>query len=241
MNMRCTKARRYLSQAMDEQLPPAVTRQLDEHLDACRECRDFREDLALGRRLLGATEPSLSGNFDWRLQLKLNQALQKAAGETAYPWLEEKPRGRGWAGNFTTAAAFGLAAVLALAMFIGPQGRVMPDDAGRYAGFETSRQVAGGVSDRLPLNRGALAPLSAPRGIQRSVSGSFGLGDFSPNAAFVLDSGWSGNHLKDLATIQELKLRNQRLNNQLYQYQQQISILRRQLDRPDSNGLDLGR
>ncbi len=238
--MRCTNARRFLSQAMDEQLPPAVTRQLDEHLDGCRNCRDFREDLVLGRRLLGATEPSLPENFDWRLQLRLNQALQHAAGETAYPWLEEKPPRRAWAGSFTTAAAFGLAAVLALAMFIGPVDRTASVGSGRVAGFAGSLPVTARVSDRLPLTRSAGSPLSRPRGIRHSVSRSLGLGEGASDGNFALDRGWSGNHLEDLMTIQELRLRNQRLNNQLYQYQREIALLRERLDRPDSNGLDLG-
>ena len=71
--MRCQKIREYISQEMDELLPPAVTGELTSHLDSCADCREYREDLLLGRRAILATTPELSDNFEWKLQLKLNQ------------------------------------------------------------------------------------------------------------------------------------------------------------------------
>ena len=120
--MRCSKARDYLSRDLDGLLPPDATVGLRDHVDVCESCRSFREDLVAGRRLLAATEPRLPDNFDWKLQLRLNQALQQRAGETAYPWQEEPASRRGyWLPAFGAAASVGLAAVLAVAVFMGPQ------------------------------------------------------------------------------------------------------------------------
>jgi predicted anti-sigma-YlaC factor YlaD len=87
--MRCAKAREHLSDQRDEQLGPDQIGHLDRHLDSCTECREYKADLALGSRLIAATEPELPANFEWKLQLKLNQTLQEAAGDAAYPWQEE--------------------------------------------------------------------------------------------------------------------------------------------------------
>ncbi len=71
--MRCNKAQEYLGLDLDGVLPPDATVQLTSHLDGCSECREFREDLLMGQRVLKATEPELPENFDWKLQLRLNQ------------------------------------------------------------------------------------------------------------------------------------------------------------------------
>ncbi len=237
--MRCSKARQYLSLAIDEQLPPAETRELDEHLDRCGECREYRNDLMVGRRLLSATGPTLSDNFDWRLQLKLTQTLQQAVGETAYPWHDVPAPRRGWIDNFTTSAAMGLAAVLALAMFLGPVAQT--PSGGRVDNRSVAPSTSGSstVTDRLPLTRETFRnPFAGPRGIQQSVSQSGGLMNSGRNS-FSLDRGWSGSHVADLVKIKELQDRNRQLNNQIYHYQKRISILREQLDSPDSNALDL--
>ncbi len=239
--MRCNKARSYLSQAMDEQLPGKTARDLDLHLDSCSSCREYRADLLAGRRLLAATSPSLGEDFDWRLQLKLNQALQRTAGETAYPWQETGPVRSGWFGPFTTAASLGLAAVLALAMFMGPVSRTGAPGAREAMPASGALARSGHDSDRLPLTR---RPGDSPFGMSgaglRSVSREGGWERSAGSRGFALEPAWTGNHLEDLMTIQELRLRNQRLNNQLYQYQRELSVLRARLDRADSNGLDLG-
>ena len=138
--MRCHKAKGYISQEMDEHLPPDVTVNLTGHLDSCTDCRQFREDLLLGRRAMSATAPELPDNFEWKLQLKLNQTLQRTAGETAFPWTETDQDKWRWARNFGAAAAIGMAAVLALAVFIGPEND--PEQAGQaVSGGETSGVV----------------------------------------------------------------------------------------------------
>jgi len=241
MIMRCNKARRFLSQAMDEQLPPAETRELALHLDECADCREFQSDLATGRRLLNATAPVLPDSFEWRLQLKLKQALQQSAGETAYPWQDSDAKTKSWVSPFATAASLGLAAVLALAMFLAPasQGPMPAGDS--RAPASGSPTVASRVSDRLPLVGNTLSPFSFPGSVQRSVSRDGAMGIGASARSFHLNPGWSGNSIEDLMTIQDLRLRNQQLNNQLYQYQNQIRLLRARLDRADSNGIDLGK
>ena len=88
--MRCSKARDYVSQEIDAILPPDATGKLRDHLDSCADCQQFHEDLLMGQRLLAATEPELPENFEWKLQLKLNQALQQSAGESHYTWSDER-------------------------------------------------------------------------------------------------------------------------------------------------------
>ena len=234
MKMRCGKAQEFLSQAMDELLPPNVIADLSRHLDDCGQCRQHRQDLALGRRLLDVTAPELPGNFDWRLQLRLNQTLQQAAGETAFPWHDPRSERVAWFRNFGTALSMGLAAVLALAIFFGPG----QPPAGRHQTSPSSLAVIG--SDRLPLvrNAGRSRLLTSP-GTQHSVSAGGGLLT-GVDSRFQLDRGWAGNDVEDLMTIQKLRLETRDLNYQILQYRRQIELMRAQLDRSDSNALDLG-
>ena len=239
--MRCHKAREYICQEMDEHLPPNATVDLTEHLDSCGDCREFREDLLLGRRAMDATVPELPDNFDWKLQLKLNRTLQHTAGETAYPWAEtDQDKGR-WFRNFGASAAVGMAAVLALAVFIGPT--ETPREAGPsvYGGASSgvvhpSVGVAGS-SDRLPLfvnqsRRGGLYG----SGVQRTVSA----GDsYRTSSGGLIDHGWSGHDMEDLRTIQRLRNQNKQMNRVLFQQQQMIRGMRAQLDTINTNALDL--
>ena len=113
--MKCNNAQECLSLKIDGVLPAEKTGELEFHLKECTDCREFYDDLLLGMRMLAATEPQLPDNFDWKLQLKLNQALKGTVGEAAYPWEEKQSSRLRWFQNFGAAAAVGLAAVLALA------------------------------------------------------------------------------------------------------------------------------
>ena len=238
--MRCQKVKEYISQEMDELLPPAVTGDLTSHLDSCSDCRQYREDLLLGRRAISATTPELSDNFEWKLQLKLNQTLQQTAGQTVFPWEESDPDKWRWFRNFGAAAAVGMAAVLALAMFLGPVGG--PGDAGTTNFRDNSPGVAqttnsgAGGSDRLPLlggrspNRGLYSS-----GIQQSVSA----GGMNRSRGTIFDRGWSGHNPDDVKTIQGLMIRNNLLNRQLALRQREIIHIRAQLDTIDANALNL--
>jgi hypothetical protein len=238
--MRCPKAKDFISREMDEQLPPDVTVKLTEHLDSCRGCREYRDDLLVGQRMIAATAPVLPDNFDWKLQLKLNQTLQHAAGETAYPWAETDQDKGLWLRNFGAAAAVGMAAVLALAMFLGPVSG--PSDSGRglpssgSSALVNDNQGLAGRSDRLPLfatrpNGGGLYGA----GIQRSVSA---VGETRSRTG-LLDRGWAGHDIEDLRTIQRLKRQNDQLNRILFRQQQVIQGMRAHLDTIDTNALDL--
>jgi len=238
--MRCQKVRDYISQEMDELLPPAVTGDLTSHLDSCSDCRDYREDLRLGRRAIAATTPELSDNFEWKLQLKLNQTLQQTVGQSAFPWEETDPDKWRWVRNFGAAAAVGMAAVLALAMFLGPVGG--PRDAGNpdlnpnSPGLVQYINDVPGGSDRLPLvgarspNRGLYSS-----GTQRSVSA----GGFSRSSGTIFDRGWSGHNETDIRIIQGLRIINKQLNRQVSLQQKEIRGMRALLDTIDTNALNL--
>jgi len=238
--MRCHKAMDYISQEMDEHLPPDVTVDLTRHLDSCSECRDYRRDLLLASRAIGATAPELPENFEWKLQLKLNQTLQQAAGETFYPWDEADHDKWRWFRNFGAAAAVGMAAVLALAMFLGPVGETgdrgsASDRNGMIATVGTESSNAGS-SDRLPLGsrqqfRGGLYN----SGIQRPVS----LGGMSVTGDGLFDRGWSGHNVEDLQTIQKLRSLNSQLNQQLFLQQRIIQGMEAHLDTLGASALDL--
>ncbi len=225
--MRCNKARDYVSQDLDQVLPPDAAGKLRDHLDACDSCRGYRDDLRLGQRVLAATEPVLPDNFAWKLNLKLNQALQQTAGEVHYPWQEETTIDRwAWARNFGTAAAVGLAAVLALAMFLDPAGPGI--DRQLQLNETGSSVVASSTADRRPLFQPSNAGLYQT-GTQRPVSSS----------NQYLERGWSGRGTVDSRTIRRLSVENQRLSIRLLQYQQENKLLKAQLDTSGTKGLDL--
>ena len=77
--MLCRTARQLISQEMDGMLPAEKTPAFEEHLGRCGDCRDYRAELGLGRRLLQATAAEPVDSFEWKLQLRLNRALQEAA------------------------------------------------------------------------------------------------------------------------------------------------------------------
>ena len=236
--MRCSKAREYVSQEIDAILPPDATGKLRGHLDSCSDCRQYHEDLLMGQRLLAATEPELPENFEWKLQLKLNQALQQSAGEVNYPWSEESSAGESssdrwsWLRNFGAATAVGLAAVLALAMFFGPT------DTGNMNAPQAIRSERSTVAatDRrglmFPPGNGGLYQSE----IQQRVSSN---GSRVSNGSGILDRGWSGSNTEDLIAIRRLRVENQRLANTLLQYQHVNALLRAQLDTSGAEALDL--
>ncbi len=52
--MRCQKARKFISLAMDERLTPARHEKLDAHLHSCSPCREWREEQTWLGRLIAA-------------------------------------------------------------------------------------------------------------------------------------------------------------------------------------------
>lgn len=239
--MRCHKVKDYISQEMDEHLPPDVTVDLTDHLDTCADCREFRDDLLLGRRIMSATAPVLPDNFEWKLQLKLNQTLQRTAGESAYPWTETDQDKWRWIRNFGAAASVGMAAVLALAVFFGPANgpgeAVQGVSPGGSLGVDQSTSTGAGDSDRLPLfvDRSRRVGLYGA-GTQRPVATG---ASSRPSTGGLFDRGWSGHDMEDLRTIQRLRIQNGQLNRDLFRQQQMIQGMRAQLDTIDTTALDL--
>lgn len=248
--MRCKKACEYLSLEIDGLLPPVAAPELEKHLDACSECRSYRMDLQTGKRLLAATEPQLSDNFEWRLQLRLNQSLQEAAGQTAYPWVDPESNSWNWLRNFGTAAAVGMAAVLAFALFLGPgayeTGTPLADSGSSPGGvtavdrpFSLNLASSAAVtSDRLPLVGGRFENSRLYAGSsQRTVSAG---GFLNAHAApFSLDRGWSGHDVEDLLLIRKLRRDYQQLAKHAYLLQKQLDGMRAQLDTNGAHALDL--
>ncbi len=217
--MRCGKAKEWLSLEMDDQLPPDRIIGLEKHMEVCQQCRAYRADLTMGRRMLNATTPELAENFDWRLQLKLNQTLQQSAQAAASPW-QEGPSGFGrWMRNFGASAALGMAAVLLIAIVIGPT--FFPGDNGAespVAGLDNapSASLVADSGDRLPLTRGYNSFSSTGFGLQQNVSATrFGL--------------------SDAEMMQRLRQENQNLKWLLHHYRQENESLKARLDTSGTN------
>jgi hypothetical protein len=118
--MRCKQVQEWIGLESDGRLEPDKVPHLETHLEACAGCRTYRNDLQLGRRLLCATDTGPGEGFEWRLQLRLNNALKEAARDAVAPWPTVAPNWRRWFGTFGISASLGLAAVLAVAMFLVP-------------------------------------------------------------------------------------------------------------------------
>jgi len=160
--MLCTTARRLISQQMDGMLPAEKTPAFEEHLGRCAACRDYRSELALGRRLLQATAAPPSDAFEWKLQLRLNRTLQEAAAARIVPW-EDAPRSaaRWWRG-FAASSLAGVAVTALVAVLLWPEGPRVPATtagpaatlaaaAGPAATPTPSARLVTDLSDRLPL------------------------------------------------------------------------------------------
>jgi hypothetical protein len=171
--MRCKQVQNWIGLESDGQLAPDRVPHLEAHLEACPGCRAYRGDLQLGRRLLGATDAAPAEGFEWRLQLRLNNALKEAAREAVAPWPTTAPNWRRWFGTFGVSASLGLAAVLATAMFLVPgplQPNVAGDQFGRRVPVATAQpalETGTFDSSRRALTRPDARGLGA---IQRTVS-----------------------------------------------------------------------
>jgi hypothetical protein len=236
--MRCSKAQSYLSRELDEQLPADVVGDLDRHLDGCAGCREYRADLALGQRLLAASEPELPENFEWKLQLRLNQALRESAGEHLFPWQEEERPAR-WAflRSFGTSAAVGLAAVLAVAMVVGPAGVPVGDGPRDLAGSpvaEAAGTATGDDSRRSLYGRPDFG--SSDRRVVSGGGGFFG----APQGSPLTNQGWSAGDA-DNASRAILYLQNEarRLRTENFHLQRELEKLQSRLDTIPAPALDL--
>jgi hypothetical protein len=202
---------------------------------------------------MAATEPRLPDNFDWKLQLRLNQALQQRAGETAYPWLEESASRRGgWLPAFGAATSIGLAAVLAIAVFMGPGRQPLTAAPAATSGRPSAGIIAAAVPTATPAaaDAASLAGRSDRRslfgtsrggglygpGIQRDVA----TGGRAATTVATINRGWSGDRLEDLQTIQQLRAQNEQLSRTLLRAQSELYSLKAQLDTTGRRSLDTG-
>ncbi len=244
--MRCNNAQEFLSLKIDGVLPPERAVELELHLEECSDCREFYADLAMGLRMLAATEPELPDNFDWKLQLKLNQALKDAVGETAYPW-EEKSSGRlRWFQNFGAAAAVGMAAVLALAIFAGPSVDTMELSPGQTLNTRTAAAGAvpwPGGNSSVSGDRRSLQPMFQSNGGLYGTGSKYSVATGQPvtirGGSFSLNQALHGSSQKDQRLIRNLRSQLQYQHRILYQYQQEVKSLRAHLDTTGSMGVDL--
>ena len=243
--MRCDKARTMISLDMDGILPPEDTSTLSQHLTGCEECVSYRDDLMVGARMLHATGAEPSDAFEWKLQLKLNQALQEAAGSAV---LYEEPQGRswfGWARGFAMSSVAGLAATLAVAMWLLPQGLRTVEGSAEISGT-TLTQVdsspvssSAGNADRRSISPDASRQTNAFSGPR----GGLGLGGqvvshsrvFSTDNSATPDSWSANNRSRSLATM---KGEVSWLRNQVRQAQSENDSLRALLEDQQVGYLD---
>ena len=129
--MFCYRYRRLINLELDDRLPDHRVPDLERHLRDCPDCRAYREELALGRRLLAATAAEPSPAFEWTLQLRLNRALQEAARSQA-PWPETPDHGWSWWRRLALSSFAGAAITAALALWLLPGRGPMP--AGKPGG-----------------------------------------------------------------------------------------------------------
>ena len=111
--MRCSKARELISDALDARLDESRGIDLTRHLDGCTDCQKHQAVLGQGQALLRADLVETSDNFEWKVQLKIQQALrEKAAGkEPVSGW-------RFWRPALASAAGVALVVVLAGGVFL---------------------------------------------------------------------------------------------------------------------------
>jgi hypothetical protein len=77
--MRCSKARERISDALDARLDERGGLDLSRHLDDCPDCRQHQVVLEQGQTLLRQDLIEPSDNFEWKVQLKIQQALREKA------------------------------------------------------------------------------------------------------------------------------------------------------------------
>ena len=247
--MLCRRARDWISLSMDGMLPPDRTVALLAHLERCAGCRAWREEVQLGQRLLAATAPRLSDNFEWRLQLKLNQKLQEAARAATTPFASPESGWRRWLQGAALASVGGVAVIVVLSLFLLPPRRPVPtflalpsapssvatpaDGSTRVTavivGPETGTVTAtAGDPSRTSLRPGTrtLAPVAG--GIGREVDLRF----TGTSGSLFGREGWSGGNVDDLRTIIHLREQNRRLRDALTQAQRDAGLLRAQLENP---------
>jgi len=114
--MRCSKARAWISDAVDGALEATRAAELEKHIETCEECRGLREDLTKivgGARRLAALQPSDAVWF------RIRQAVERPGGATAE--VDRPEPLRFWVARhrFALCAAVLLVAVATVLLFVG--------------------------------------------------------------------------------------------------------------------------
>lgn len=106
--MRCNKAREWISDSLDSRLDERKGLELSEHLADCPDCRTHQTVLEQGQAMLRQEMVEPSENFEWKVQLKIQQALRDkaVADEPLTGW-------RFWRPALASAASVALLVVVA--------------------------------------------------------------------------------------------------------------------------------
>jgi hypothetical protein len=105
--MKCSQAKLFISWAKDEPLPEYERARLETHVQVCNPCASYRTRLLEGRELFARAMAAPAENFEWKVQLKIQQALREAAARG----LPARERSRFWLPASLTAATTALAVV----------------------------------------------------------------------------------------------------------------------------------
>lgn len=129
--MRCSKAREFISDALDSRLDERRGIELSGHLADCSDCRRHQSILEEAGPLLRENLLEPADNFEWKVQLKIQQALreQAAAPEPVGGWAFWRP---------AMASASGVAAVVLL---VG--GFILSRPGPQPAGLDLARSSVG--------------------------------------------------------------------------------------------------
>jgi hypothetical protein len=136
--MKCSHAKLLISWAMDEPLPEYDRAQLEAHVQACAGCAQYGTQLDHGRALLARAMANPPDNFEWKVQLKIQQALREAASQG----LPAMGRSRFWLPVGITAATTAL-----LVVAVGGLVLLDPD---ALPGLRRDRQIPA-VAENAPL------------------------------------------------------------------------------------------
>jgi hypothetical protein len=148
--MRCSKARELISDVLDARLDESRGIKLTRHLDDCADCQQHQAVLERGQALLRANLVETTDNFEWKVQLKIQQALREkaAAKEPASGWSFWRP---------ALVSAVGVALVV---VFAG--GMFLTQEPGRPAGDISPASVPAFVAE---------SSVSSPSPVEPDLSG----------------------------------------------------------------------
>lgn len=164
--LRCTRAREWVSRVLDDDLDEARRLQLASHLVDCPDCRQHQAVLERGQAALRTTLAEPSENFEWKVQLGIQRALRDAARGS------ERATGSFWRPALASAA--GVAAlVVGLGSFW-----LLDGDAPR----STDQRAFGGGSPALVAG----APASTSTPVTPDLSGAI------PGRVFEFDASRDG-------------------------------------------------